>query len=117
MKSTVSKNIATLRVQSGLTQLELAEKLNYSDKAVSKWERGESLPDITAFCEMSEIFGVSVDDILKSEEIGQVVKKQKKERHYSLRVIKYVIDGFIWTVALLLFVVTVVINGGEIGYS
>lgn len=117
IKSTVSKNIATLRVQNGLTQLELAEKLNYSDKAVSKWERGESLPDITAFCEMSEIFGVSVDDILKSEEIGQIVKKQKKERRYNLKVIKYIVDGFIWTAALLTFVVTVVVNGGKIGYS
>ena len=117
IKTTVSKNIATLRVQSGLTQLELAEKLNYSDKAVSKWERGESLPDITAFCEMSKIFGVTVDDILKSEEIEQIVKKQKKETTYNLKIIKYIVDGFLWAAALLLFVITVVVNDGKIGFS
>ena len=46
LKQTVANNIAQLRKSKGLTQLELAERLNYSDKAVSKWERGEGLPDV-----------------------------------------------------------------------
>ena len=46
IKSIIAKNISELRVSSGMTQLMLAEKLNYSDKAVSKWERGESAPDV-----------------------------------------------------------------------
>lgn len=116
IKSTVSKNISVLRVQNGMTQLELAEKLNYSDKAVSKWERGESLPDITAICEMSKLFGVTVDDILKSEDIEKIGKKARKKKQHNLKVIKYIIDGFIWAVTLLAFVTTVIIMG-SVGFS
>ena len=61
LKNIIAKNIQECRNACGLTQLELAEKLNYSDKAVSKWERGESLPDISVLKKMSEIFGVSLD--------------------------------------------------------
>ena len=46
LKTIIAKNIVLLRTGERLTQAELAERLNYSDKAVSKWERGESLPDI-----------------------------------------------------------------------
>ena len=57
----IAKNIAALRKKSGMTQLNLAEKLNYSDKAVSKWERGESVPDISVLKQIADMFGVSVD--------------------------------------------------------
>ena len=116
LRENISKNIATLRTKCGLTQLELAEKLNYSDKAVSKWERGESLPDISAFFEMSKIFGVSIDDIVNADEIDKVIKKTKKEKMFNFKIIKYIVDGFIWTVALLLFVITFIVKG-EIGFS
>lgn len=116
IKANISKNIATLRTKCGLTQLELAEKLNYSDKAVSKWERGESLPDISAFFEMSKIFGVSIDDIVNAVEIDKVIKKTKKEKRFNFKIIKYIVDGFIWSVALLMFVITVIVRG-EIGFS
>ena len=52
------------RKRSGLTQAELAEKLNYSDKAVSKWERGDGIPDVAVLCEMAEIFGVTLSDFV-----------------------------------------------------
>lgn len=116
IKENISKNIAALRAKCGLTQLELAEKLNYSDKAVSKWERGESLPDISAFFEMSKIFGVSIDDIVNAEEMEKVYKKTKKEKQFNFKIIKYIVDGFIWSVALLMFVVTFIVRG-EIGFS
>jgi len=61
IKSTIAKNITALRLAKGITQIELAEMLNYSDKAVSKWERGESVPDITVLYRISEIFGVTLD--------------------------------------------------------
>ena len=73
LKNIIAKNIQECRNACGLTQLELAEKLNYSDKAVSKWERGESLPDIAVFKKMSEIFGVSLDYL--TEEV----------HHYSVK--------------------------------
>ena len=63
LNEVISSNIVKYRKESGLTQLELAEKLNYSDKAVSKWERGDGLPDIEVLMRMSEIFGVTVNEL------------------------------------------------------
>ena len=51
-----------------LTQIELAEKINYSDKAVSKWERGESIPDVSVLLELSKLFGVSIDFLVTAHE-------------------------------------------------
>lgn len=64
VKPIAAKNITALRQSAGMTQLELAEKLNYSDKAVSKWERGESVPDVAVLYEISRIFGVTVDYLI-----------------------------------------------------
>ena len=60
-----AKNIIYLRTKNNLTQLELAEKLNYSDKAVSKWERGESIPDVVVLKQIADLFGVTVDYLLE----------------------------------------------------
>ncbi len=60
-KLIVSRNLVACRKAAGFTQLQLAEKLNYSDKAVSKWERGESLPDISILCELAQLYGVTLD--------------------------------------------------------
>ena len=67
IKFVIGKNIAELRKSHGMTQLELAEKLNYSDKAVSKWERGEGTTDVLVLKEVADLFGVSVDYMLESE--------------------------------------------------
>ena len=64
LKQTVANNIAQLRKSKGLTQLELAERLNYSDKAVSKWERGEGLPDVLVLSKMAEIFDVTLAELV-----------------------------------------------------
>ena len=61
IKGIVAKNICELRQLNNMTQLELAEKLNYSDKAISKWERAESCPDITVLVQIADLFGVSGD--------------------------------------------------------
>ncbi len=67
LKPIVAKNIAELRRANDITQAELAEKLNYSDKAVSKWERGESIPDVTVLSEIADIFDVTVDYLISEE--------------------------------------------------
>ena len=64
LKVTIANNIANLRKLNGITQSDLAQKLNYSDKAVSKWERGESLPDICVLKQIADSFGVTVDYLL-----------------------------------------------------
>ncbi|MDE7264904.1 MAG: helix-turn-helix domain-containing protein, partial [Clostridia bacterium] len=63
----LSENLITLRKNNNLTQDGLAEKMYVSRQAVSKWERGESLPDIDTLVALSELYGVSVDDLLKSD--------------------------------------------------
>ena len=68
IKATVAKNIVSLRTKAGLTQIELAQKLNYSDKAVSKWERGESVPDVSVLAKIAETFNVSLDFLVLDKE-------------------------------------------------
>ena len=61
LKLISASNIIKLRTQKGMTQAELGAILNYSDKTISKWERGEAIPDAYVLLQMAEIFGVSVD--------------------------------------------------------
>lgn len=74
LKTTISKNLVELRTKAHLTQLQLAEILNYSDKAVSKWERGEAIPDIRVLIQLSELYGISIDDLVKGTEVAAEVK-------------------------------------------
>lgn len=67
MKRIIARNISTLRKRNGMTQLDLAEKLNYSDKAISKWERGDSIPDVTVLKTIADLFGVTVDYLITAE--------------------------------------------------
>lgn len=78
LKNTIAKNLIALRTKAKLTQLQLAEMLNYSDKAVSKWERGEAVPDLRVLLRLSEIFGVSLDEIVKAESLEPQIHPKKK---------------------------------------
>lgn len=64
-KQTFGNIIVSLRKEKGMTQLELAEKMGVTDKAVSKWERDLSFPDISSIPKLAEIFEVSVDDLMQ----------------------------------------------------
>lgn len=77
LKKTIAKNLVAYRKQAHLTQAELAEKINYSDKAVSKWERGEGVPDVLVLKELADLYGVTVNDFLTehTEEPKQVKSK------------------------------------------
>ena len=77
IKSIVAKNITELRLLNNMTQLELGEKLNYSDKTISKWERGESSPEISVLVEIADIFGVTLDYMVRSENIEEKVNLKK----------------------------------------
>ena len=63
-RTIIAENLTHLRIASHLTQAELAEKLSYSDKAVSKWERGESIPDVIVLKTIADLYGVTVDYLL-----------------------------------------------------
>ena len=103
LKRIVAKNIATLRVAAHLTQFELGEKLSYSDKAVSRWERGEAIPDAYVLLKMSEIFGCTVDYLLRSHEKGEPMPKIKNKVNHT--VVSLISLLGVWTVAALAFVI------------
>lgn len=79
-KKTIGSFIAALRRANGLTQRELAEKLNVSDKAVSRWERDESLPDLTLIPALAEIFSVTSDELLRGERASGAPTPEAEER-------------------------------------
>lgn len=66
-KKIVAKQLVKYRKQNNLTQAELANKINYSDKAVSKWERGEALPDLYILNEIAKLYNISLQDIVSEE--------------------------------------------------
>ena len=59
----IGKNIMRLRKMANMTQSDLAEQLNYSDKSVSKWEQGNGIPDVRILVRLSELFGVTLDEL------------------------------------------------------
>ena len=67
VKETIATNLANLRKAHGMTQSALAEKLNYSDKAISRWEHAETLPDIETLCRICDIYGVSFEYLLSKD--------------------------------------------------
>ena len=83
LKQIISKNIVSLRNSENMTQAELAEKLNYSDKAVSKWERGDSLPDVIVIKQIADIFGVTVDSLLTDND-GAPIRENKQKRRTAV---------------------------------
>lgn len=101
LKKVVSANISRLRVLNKLTQSELGEKLNYSDKTVSKWERGEAVPDALVLKKMAVIFGVTVDYIL--EEHTEIKIKPSKSEHRRHSLITSIAFIGVWTFSFLLF--------------
>ena len=106
LKNIIADNIVFLRKEKGLTQAQLAEKLNYSDKAVSKWERGESVPDIVVLKEIADIFSVTVDFLLaeehpKKRKFGESVRV-RMQNHGFIMGMSIVL---VWLIALLVFVV------------
>ena len=88
IKSAVAANISSLRASKGLTQLQLAELLSYSDKAVSKWERGESVPDIYVLKQIADLFEVTVDYLITLEHTSnKTVDNRKINLHKKVTMI------------------------------
>ncbi len=96
----LAKNLTYYRKAAGFTQAELAEKINYSDKSVSKWESGNGVPDIYTLVQLAELYGVTLDTLLGD---GAPVRVKKKTR--ALRtLIMLLSSGIVWLVATCLFV-------------
>ena len=105
LKLVTASNLIKLRTGRGLTQAELGAMLNYSDKTISKWERGEAIPDAYVLLQLAEIFGVSVDSLLTAPDRWTPPEPEKKpELSYSSDVIIAIAVIGVWTLALTAFV-------------
>ena len=117
LKSQLGANIVMYRKRSGLTQAKLAERLNYSDKAVSKWERGESVPDVLTLVQLAELFEITVDELLadpealpmeaggRIEQAMEAAVEKTLKRKANKRVILALSSLLVWFVALFVYVV------------
>ena len=98
----VGKNITRLRKTANMTQLELAEKLNYSDKSVSKWEQGNGIPDVRILMQIAQLFGVSLDDLVHEQ-------RERKLMPATVRLLRRTIIMacsvlLVWLIAVVAFV-------------
>lgn len=108
IKANIAKNIIELRKKNNWTQAELADKLNYSDKAVSKWERAEAVPDIETLHALAELFGVTVDYFLYyGKQVQQEYVVPKIENLFQKLAILFLSCIVITSLALLLFVLAI----------
>lgn len=119
LKLVSASNIIKLRTGAGLTQAELGARLNYSDKTISKWERGEAIPDAYVLTQLAEMFGVTVDYLLSSHdaweaptdggdgESGEPAAADDAQgaQGYSVEVIMALTVVSIWTASIIAFVV------------
>lgn len=98
-------NLTRLRKQHGYTQQALADKLNYSDKAVSKWERGEALPDVQTIAEIAFLFHLSIDELVYNEpENIEKISKQREQNPYLIK-LSFLIVSSVWMLAVFVFVI------------
>ncbi len=101
----IAKNIMTYRKAAGLTQAELAEKINYSDKSVSKWESGNGIPDVYTLMQMARLFGVTLNDLVGEESLP-TQKPEKRAISIGMQaLIMLLSSGIVWLVAILVFIV------------
>ena len=106
LKLVFASNLIRLRSKAGMTQAELGAMLNYSDKSVSKWERGEAIPDAWVLTRLAEIFGVTVDYLLSSHSKWVPPEQEEEEETQLSRGMIYAVAILsVWTMALIAFVV------------
>lgn len=96
----LTNNLIHYRKEKGLTQIQLAEELNYSDKSISKWERGEGLPDVLVLKQLATFYGIEVDDFFKEEKKKIVSPYTKRRDHIFIGLLSI---GVTWIVTTLVF--------------
>lgn len=101
-KELVAQNLIKYRKANHLTQLDVAERLNYSDKAVSKWERGESTPDVYTLQAIAKLYGVSIDALCSEEEVAIAPNHNNRTIKIFIAALS---SGISWVVATLIFII------------
>ncbi|MBE6133027.1 MAG: helix-turn-helix transcriptional regulator [Erysipelotrichaceae bacterium] len=100
IKKTIASNLVYYRKLSNLKQIYVAEKINYSDKAISKWERGEGLPDIIVLYALAEIYGVTINDLLSEKRI----RRLPSSNHNKI-IVTLLSVGLTWLVSTIAFAI------------
>lgn len=99
----IAENLAALRKASGLTQAQLAERLDYSDKAVSRWEKGDTLPDINVLYELCDFYGISMNTLLEKGG-GADAKPLKDRSSIQYAAVCALAIAIVWLIATVLYV-------------
>ena len=109
LKSIIARNLVYYRKKSGLTQQELAEKLNYSDKSISKWERGEGVPDIYILKQIADLYEITVNDLIETAKEKKPYFKRNKKKNQTLICLESI--GLVWLIATIVFAIFKIIFG------
>jgi len=108
LKETVGENLTELRKNKKLTQLELAEQLNYSDKSISKWEKGDNLPDLETLNELCKFYGVTLDYLTHpvEENKSAYILDKDESRRISINhiLITVLVNMVVWFIATIIFI-------------
>ena len=113
LRDAIAKNICRLRTDAGMTQASLAEVLNYSDKAVSKWERAESVPDVFMLKRIAEYFGVTIDYLLEAEHTPEQEEKRienNKRYRRNRTIVSLLACSCCWLVATVAFCILLMVG-------
>ena len=100
----IANNICELRKQNKMTQSELAEKLHYSDKAISRWERGDTMPSIEILCSLCELFGVELNYLVSNNEVDKKKATKSKAVIGNKVTIMLLAISFVWLLATCIYV-------------
>lgn len=104
VKPIIAENLTMLRKKKGITQAELAEHLDYSDKAVSRWEHGDTLPDINVLCELCDFYGVTLDFLVQKGD-GQFKQRiQSKKMMINNIAVCALAVAIVWLAAISFFI-------------
>ncbi len=106
LKTIIGQNLAELRKEKKLTQLELAEKFNYSDKAISKWEKGDTLPDVETLHALCEYYGVTLDYLThpgNREDKSEFVKENKELHHRNNIISSAMMIVIVWMIMTIVY--------------
>ncbi len=107
IKKIVAKNLANLRKNKKITQTELAEQFGYSDKAISKWENGDTLPDIQTLYQLCEFYNVTLDFLVNEQSFEDKIKyinHLNRKIIINNSLIELLYCSFVWVLAVIIYV-------------
>ena len=113
LKNILAKNLLELRKSKSLTQLELADKLNYSDKSVSKWEHGDAMPDVEVLAKIAKFYNVTVDYLISEhnqndQDITLLDEKSQRRLRGKKLIITLLSISALWTITTIIYVQTLI---------